>query len=187
MGATIEPERLITSAECAAQYLKMRYPDGGSVFILGEKGLRDALLSKGFHHAEHDVLAVAAGMDREIDYKKLARASQLIRQGAAFIGTNSDRTFPTPEGLVPGAGAILAALQAASGTDPIIVGKPAPEMYVLAMERMQARPDETLVIGDRLETDIAGAQEIGCMTCVVLSGVSSRAEAEILAAESGFY
>ncbi len=178
LGVKAGSEQVITSAQAAAHYLKGLFPDGGPVFIIGETGLTDSLVGQGFFEAESDILAVIAGFDREFNYSKLARAALLIRQGAAFIGTNPDRTFPTPEGLLPGAGAILAALQAAAGTDPTIVGKPAPAMYHIALERMQVQPQDVLVIGDRLETDIAGAQQIGCRTGLVLSGVSSHADAQ---------
>jgi 4-nitrophenyl phosphatase len=96
----------------------------------------------------------------------------LIRSGMPFIGTNPDKTFPTPEGLVPGAGAILASVEAATSVQPIIVGKPSPEMYLVALERMGVYPASTVVVGDRLETDIAGGQQLGCKTGLVLSGVT---------------
>jgi 4-nitrophenyl phosphatase len=115
-------------------------------------------------------------MDRTLTYDKLSRATLLLRAGTPFVATNSDRTFPTPNGLVPGAGAIVAALQTASDVAPFVVGKPGPEMYRVALESMGASPEETLVVGDRLETDIAGAQALGCRTALVLSGVATRAE-----------
>jgi len=105
-------------------------------------------------------------MDRQVTYNKLKQATLLIRSGLPFIGTNPDRTFPTPQGLVPGSGAILAALEAATDQTPLILGKPSPEMYQVAMERMSVRPENTLVIGDRLETDIVGAQRLGCLTAL---------------------
>jgi 4-nitrophenyl phosphatase len=119
------------------------------------------------------VLAVIVGMDRQITYDKLRRATMLIRSGVPFIGTNPDKTFPTPEGLVPGTGALIAALEAATSIQPIIVGKPSPEMYLVAMERMGSSPATTVVVGDRLETDIAGGQQLGCKTGLVLSGVTN--------------
>ncbi len=178
MGVEVEPSQVITSSQSAALYLKSLFPDGGRVFIIGEKGLQCALLEQGFVHADQDVLAVAAAMDRQLSYQKLAEATRLIRGGALFIGTNPDRTYPTPNGLLPGAGAILAALQAATDVEPLIIGKPAPEMYRIALQRMKTTAEETLVVGDRLETDIAGAQKLGCQTGVVLSGVSSLSQIE---------
>jgi 4-nitrophenyl phosphatase len=120
---------------------------------------------------------VVVGIDRQLSYEKLCRATLLIRSGVPFIGANPDRTFPTPEGLIPGAGAILAAIETATSVKPLIMGKPSPAMYQLALERLGTSPAETLVVGDRLETDIAGAQVIGCRTALVLSGVTSEADA----------
>jgi 4-nitrophenyl phosphatase len=113
-------------------------------------------------------------MDRSLTYAKLRRATLLIRAGVPFLGTNPDRTFPTPEGLVPGAGAILAALEAATYRQPLIMGKPQPEIYRAALLRMGVSPSETLVVGDRPDTDIAGGQALGCFTALLLSGVTSE-------------
>jgi 4-nitrophenyl phosphatase len=161
----------------AAQYLHKQFPTGGPVYIIGEDGIAESLHVYGFYQAEKQVLAVIASMDRQLTYDKLRTATLLIRNGALFVATNSDRTFPTPEGLVPGAGSILAALEAACYQSPIITGKPSPAMYHIALERMNLAPEETLVVGDRPETDIAGAQRIGCKTALVLSGVTSREDA----------
>jgi 4-nitrophenyl phosphatase len=176
-GVTVEPWQVINSAEATAAYLSGRFPGGGPINIVGEKGLVDALAAKGFYLAERDVLAVIAGLDRGLTYERLTQASLLIRAGALFIGTNPDRTYPTPRGQAPGAGAILALLQAASDVEPIIIGKPAPGMYRLALNRLGTSVAETLVVGDRLETDIVGAQQIGCPACLVLSGVSTFEQA----------
>jgi 4-nitrophenyl phosphatase len=123
-------------------------------------------------------MAVVAGMDREITYEKLRTATLLIRSGVPFIGTNPDKTFPIPGGFTPGTGAILAAIQAASDQEPVICGKPSPEMYWVALNRMNLTPTETLVVGDRAETDIIGAQAIGCRTALVLSGVTTAKQAK---------
>ncbi len=177
-GVVLRPAQIVNSPQAVANYLRQRYPSGGGVYVLGEDGLHQAIQESGFHHRQHDVLAVVAGMDRRLTYEKLARASLLIRSGALFIGSNPDRTYPTPEGLAPGAGAILAAIEAATDQQPLILGKPAPEMYRIAMQRMNAAPENTLVVGDRLETDIAGAQQLGCRTGLVLSGVTTPEAAQ---------
>lgn len=177
-GVSLEPSQIVNSAQAAAYYLRQRFPQGGSIYVIGEDALVQTLAQEGFSPSENDALAVVVGMDRELTYEKLKRGCLLIRAGALFIGTNPDRTFPTPEGLIPGAGALLAALEAATGVQPVIVGKPAPEMYRVALQRMGVFPENTLVIGDRLETDIAGAQAIGCRTALVLSGVTSAREAQ---------
>lgn len=177
-GVTVQPWQVINSAQAAARFLKERYPQGGAVYAIGESGLLEALEEQGFQHSEVAPLAVVVAMDRGFTYDKLRLATLLIRGGALFVATNPDRTFPTPEGLVPGAGAILAALEAATYQQPIVCGKPAPEMYRMALERLGTSPEHTLVVGDRPETDIAGAQALGCRTALVLSGVASRQEAE---------
>jgi len=174
MGAQLAPQFILNSALAAAHYLKRQHPEGGPVFLVGEIGLMQALQESGFWQAEKDVLAVVAGMDRQFSYAKLAAATRLIRNGAPFIGTNPDKTFPTPDGLAPGSGSMLAAIEAASGVIPTIIGKPFPYLYQVALERLGTSPTETLAVGDRLETDILGGQRAGMRTALVLSGVSSR-------------
>lgn len=171
--------QIINSAMAAAHHLKQQHPEGGKVFVIGQDGIIQALAEQGFSPSkDDDVVAVVVGMDRNITYEKLSQATLLIRAGIPFIGTNPDRTFPTPQGLTPGTGAIIAAIQAATDQEPYILGKPGPAMYSLAMERLKVKPSQTLAIGDRLETDIAGAQTLGCLTAVVLSGVSTAAEVQ---------
>jgi 4-nitrophenyl phosphatase len=176
-GVKVNRWQIINSSEATAIYLKGRFPGGGTIFAVGEDGLLNSLSEYGFYPGEENVLAVVAGMDRQLTYTKLCQAAMLIRAGAPFIGTNADRTFPTPGGLVPGAGAVLAALETATDVKPFIIGKPAPEMYRVALGRLKMTPNQTLVIGDRLETDIAGAQSLGCPTGLVLSGVTSEKQA----------
>lgn len=173
------PAKKIVNSAMAVSYLLSRiHPAGGAVYVIGEKGLTEALQDAGFYQAESDCLAVIASMDRNISFEKLKRATLLIRSGVPFYGTNPDRTFPTPEGLIPGAGSIIGALEISTSVKPIIAGKPYPTLYEFALERLGISPAETLVVGDRLETDILGAQNLGCPTALVLSGIASRAEAE---------
>lgn len=179
-GVGLEDWQVINSSQATAHYLRQRYPDGGPVYIIGENGLLSALADQGFYSTEEDIddiLAVIVGLDHSINYKKLERATLLIRSGVPFIATNPDRTFPTPRGLVPGAGAILAAIEAATDVQALVIGKPAPEMYRMALERLGIPANETLVVGDRLETDIAGGQALGCPTALVLTGVTSEEKA----------
>jgi 4-nitrophenyl phosphatase len=177
-GVTLQPAQIVNSPQAVAYYLLHQYPGGGAVYLIGEDGLAQAITANGFQNREQDVLAVVVGMDRQVTYQKLTRATLLIRSGAQFLGTNPDRTFPTPEGLAPGNGAILAAIEAATDVQPLVLGKPAPEMYRVAMQRMGTTPENTLVVGDRLETDIIGAQQLGCRTGLVLSGVTTLAAAQ---------
>ena len=133
----------------------------------------------GFVLADDDVELVVASMDRDVTYEKLKRAALLIRGGARFIATNLDPTYPTDEGLLPGTGSLIAALRAAAEVEPLVIGKPEPTMFQLAMAQMGAEPETTATIGDRLDTDILGGQRAGLITICVLSGSSSRAEAEV--------
>ncbi len=122
-------------------------------------------------------------MDRDITYEKLKRATLLIRGGARFIATNLDPTNPSEEGLIPGTGSMIVALEAASGVKPQAIGKPEPIMYQLAMDQMGACPETTAAIGDRCDTDILGGKRAGLITICVLSGSSDRAEAEAFEAD----
>jgi 4-nitrophenyl phosphatase len=173
----LEPWQIITSSLALATDLVHKLPDKGDVFVIGENGLKTALLDVGFNVVddEHtkDVVAIAVGIDRNLTFNKLRRATLLIRSGLPFYGTNPDKTFPTPEGLILGTGALIAALSTATDVNPVIMGKPSPYMISLARKRLKSLPDETLVVGDRLETDIAGGQADGCHTALVLSGVTS--------------
>lgn len=176
-GVSLNPDRIINSAMAVAHLLHKKHPLGGPVYIFGEAGLAQALEKVGFFHSEENCLAVIASMDRKINFEKLRRATLLVRSGVPFFGTNPDRTFPTPEGLIPGAGSILGALEIATDVVPIIAGKPNPTLYEFALERLSTKPAETLAVGDRLETDILGGQRLGCPTALVLSGIATRKEA----------
>ena len=133
-----------------------------------------ALQSEGFAHGEQDAVAVVVGLDRAISYEKLTRATLLLRSGLPLIGTNPDRTLPSPEGLAPGAGAILAALEAAADVEATIIGKPQASLLEAALEALGMAPEQALMVGDRVETDIAAGQAAGCPTALVLSGATSK-------------
>lgn len=173
MGGSLPAKSILNSAVASAIYLKESHPQGGPVFLVGETGLKSAMEENGFRHSDQNPLAVVAGMDRKFTYEKMARAAHWIRSGVPFIGTNSDKTFPLPNGLAPGAGSILAAIEAASGVEPLIIGKPSPFLYQVAMHIIGVEPQETLAVGDRLETDILGGQRAGMRTALVLSGVTT--------------
>jgi len=181
-GVQAEPWQVVNSAIATADYLIKRFPQPGRVFVVGETGVIDALQERGFEpvtgSGAGDIQAVVAGMDRKVSYEKLMEAALLIRAGKPFIATNADLTLPTPQGQVPGAGAFLAFLKAATGITPVIIGKPEPYLYQFAIERLGTPPEATLAVGDRLETDILGGQRMGCPTVLVLSGVAGLAEAK---------
>ena len=173
-GAVVHPEEIVTSSIATADYLADTLSAGARLYVVGMEGLRVPLVQRGFEIADDRVAAVVAGIDWHLTYDHLKRAALNIRAGAAFIGTNGDRTFPSNEGIIPGAGAILAAIETGSGVKPIVMGKPEPYLYETALKRMQAVPAQTLVLGDRLETDILGAVRLNLKSALVLSGVTTR-------------
>jgi len=178
MGVEIEPAEVLTSGQATARYLARSYPPGTRVHVFGMDSLREAVMEEGFVLADKDVAVVIASMDRDLNYEKLKRASLLIRRGALFVATNLDPTQPTDEGLLPGTGSMIAALRIASETEPVAIGKPEPTMFQLAMQAMDAQPQTTAVLGDRVDTDLVGGRQAGCRTIGVLSGSSGRTEME---------
>ncbi|MDR3577222.1 MAG: HAD-IIA family hydrolase [Anaerolineaceae bacterium] len=177
-GVSVETWQIINSSMASAFLLKKSFPSGGPVYVVGEDGLKDTLAAEGFYHSEDSAIAVVAGLDRQVTYQKLSRATSLIRSGIPFIGTNPDKTLPVPDGFAPGAGAILGAIEIATDVRPTIAGKPFPAMFELAMQRMETTSADTLVVGDRLDTDILGGYHAGCRTALVLSGVTKSGELE---------
>jgi 4-nitrophenyl phosphatase len=177
MGVIIEESDVLTSAQATALYLERIARPGARVYAIGEEGLRAALREK-YTIAEEGAAFVVVGMDSELTYEKLRIATLLIRSGASFIATNPDKTLPTEEGLIPGNGAIIAALEAATGVVPFVVGKPEPAIFDLALTRMGVGKEGAAVIGDRLETDILGGRRANLITILVLSGVTSQQELE---------
>jgi 4-nitrophenyl phosphatase len=181
-GVELEARQIVTSGEATADALATALPGRGAVFVVGERGIVHALTGRGFNVVtdpkdERPVAAVVVGLDREFTYAQLHTAAAMIRQGSLFYGTNPDRTFPMPDGLVPGAGALLAAIEAASGRQPVVVGKPSPLLFEIAAGRMDIPAASILVVGDRLETDIAGGQAFGARTALVLTGVGTLEQA----------
>jgi 4-nitrophenyl phosphatase len=182
LGVSIDPWQVVTSAMGIAFMLSQKFPRGTKIFMIGEDGIRRALEEKGFEivGVEHapQAQAVVMGIDRGVNFQKIAEATLLVRAGIPFYTTNTDRTFPTPRGEIPGSGAWVSVVQTATGVEPIVAGKPFPYLMELALEKLGTKKGETLVVGDRLETDIAAGQNVGCPTALVLSGVSSKAQAE---------
>jgi 4-nitrophenyl phosphatase len=175
-GVEVSPECVLTSSQAAAAYLATIAPPGTRVYAIGEEGVRRALEERGFVLASERAAYVVVGWDRQLTWDKLATAALLIHAGAGFIGTNPDTNFPTEQGPVPGNGAQLVALEAATGVAPVVIGKPEPRMYEEALRRMGAYSDTTAVLGDRLGTDIAGGVQAGLTTVLVLSGITTEAD-----------
>ena len=178
LGLTVGEEAVLTSSLATAAYLSSIALPGTPVYVIGEVGLHRALSDRGFLVTDDHTAAryVVAGHDTALTWRKLADATLAIRRGAPFIATNPDRTLPTEEGLVPGAGAVLAALQAASSVSPQVIGKPEAAIFDQAMARLGVDTEHSAMIGDRLETDILGGQRAGLRTVGVLSGVTTAEE-----------
>jgi 4-nitrophenyl phosphatase len=177
MGIVAPEDRIVTSGVATATYMKSRFPRGTRVYVVGMAALTEALFADGyFTPAERDAEVVVSGANFELRYEMLRTACLAIRAGAAYVATNADKTFPTEEGLIPGSGAIVAALSAATDIDPVVIGKPSPEMIGSCMAIMGTPPEQTLMIGDRLDTDILAGQRAATRTLLVLTGVSTRQE-----------
>jgi 4-nitrophenyl phosphatase len=182
MGVTVSPEHIFGSAQATAMWLREQVDAAGGakgpVIMLGMEGLRVALLEAGFELTTDPFAAAyaVAGAAFNLTYDQLADVTLAIRNGAQFVGTNPDTSFPSERGQVPGTGSILKLLEAASGVSPSIVGKPNAAMFEIAMHRLGVSPHETLMVGDRYETDIAGAVKLGLQTVAVLTGISTAEE-----------
>jgi 4-nitrophenyl phosphatase len=177
MGIEAEPREILTSAEVAAAYLRATDSAGARVLVIGEDGLREALVGQGLELVEDETAAdwVVAGLDRAFDYRKLKAATRAILGGASFLATNTDALLPVEEGEVqPGAGSIVAAISAATGAEPVVAGKPEPALFRRGLERLgNLAPSEAAMIGDRLDTDVDGGRRAGLRTILVLTGVSN--------------
>ncbi len=189
MGVTITKKQILTSGTATALYLsKQVNPTETRVFVVGEDGATQPLIDHGFtltglYEVNNDsdtskkgADIVVCGKDETLTWAKLATATLNIRAGAKFIGTNADTTLPTEHGITHGNGAILAALEVATGVSPTIIGKPEPIIYQQALALLGVDPDKTVAIGDRLETDILGAVRTGIRSIMVLTGISTEAD-----------
>ncbi len=181
MGINVDQDKILTSAEATARSLPRIVPNAKRVLVVGGEGLVAALTQADYQIVDQDADAVVAGIDIALTYEKLKRASREIRRGAKFVGSNSDKTFPLEDGVAPGAGAILAAIQTATDVAPIVIGKPERAMFDIAIEKMHATRETTAMLGDRLDTDIDGANRAGLKSILVMTGVTSS---EILARSS---
>lgn len=179
-GVSVTKENIFTSAHAVARLIKKEFPGGGPVYVIGETGLINELVINGFSPLDENdsnkAIAVVVGIDRKITFRKMAEATLLVSRGIPFFATNSDKTFPTPRGQIPGAGAWLSVITTATNIQPCIAGKPGPILFEIAREYLGTETSETLVIGDRLATDIAGGQAAGFPVALVLSGVSTADE-----------
>jgi len=174
LGIPTRPAEVMTAAQAAAQLLRTRLPRGAKVLVVGGAGLVTAVQQAGYtvvDSADDEPDAVAQGFSPDLGWVQLAEAAYAVQRGAWHVASNLDLSLPTARGFAPGNGSLVGAVRAATGVVPDSAGKPTPTMYHMAVERAGAR--EALVIGDRLDTDLAGARSGGYLGLHVLTGVSS--------------
>jgi NagD protein len=176
-GLDVPEEAIFTSALATARFLGEQRPRG-TAFTIGEAGLTTALHEAGYTLTERDPDYVVLGETRTYSFERISRAIRLIVGGARFIATNPDPTGPTPDGPLPATGSVAALISRATGVDPYFVGKPNPLMMRTALNTLDAHSETTAMIGDRMDTDVVSGLEAGMQTILVLSGVTTRAEAE---------
>ena len=176
MGIETEPERIITAAYATAWHLSENGHKGKRVFVFGEAGLKEEMahLDLRYLSEEDDEPSeiVVVGLDRQMTYRKLCKAASDIAAGAEFIGVNNDGVWPVERGIRPGVGSFVAALETATGRKAHIVGKPNTKMLHIAMEKGQAAPRETMMVGDKPDSDIIMGRMVGAHTALVLTGLT---------------
>ncbi|WP_096190050.1 TIGR01457 family HAD-type hydrolase [Evansella halocellulosilytica] len=181
MDIPAAPKDIITSSIAAANYLHEQKP-GANVYMIGEKGLRSALLNKGFTLTEEEnkVNAVVMGIDHEITYKKLSKACLSVRAGAAFLSTNSDVAIPTERGLLPGNGSLTSVVSVSTGVKPTFIGKPESIIVNQALEMLGTSLEDSVMVGDNYQTDIMAGINAGMDTIIVHTGVTSKEQLDEL-------
>ncbi len=176
LGIPTTPEEVINSSRVMARWLAENSP-GATIYVIGEPSLLEEMTREGFHISEkpEEIQYVIASFDRTFDYRKLNIALQAIKRGASFVATNPDRTCPIDGGEIPDCAAMIGAVEGATGKKvETIVGKPSDIMIRVAVKTMGLRPQECILIGDRLETDIFMGKKAGMATALVLTGVTKR-------------
>ena len=176
-GLNVPEEGIWTSALATARFLEDQRPRG-TAFVIGEAGLTTALHDAGYTLNERAPDYVVLGETRTYSFERIAQAIRLIARGSRFIATNPDATGPTPDGPLPATGSVAALISRASGVQPYFVGKPNPLMMRSALNALDAHSETTAMIGDRMDTDIVAGIEAGLETILVLTGVTTRVEAE---------
>lgn len=190
MGVPTPVDEIMTSSYATALYLREQNAAGKTVYQIGEEGITRELEAVGMRvitncsQADARIDYVVVGMDREFNYTKLARAQRAILEGARFIATNEDATYPVEGGcVVPGGGSLVAAVRTATSVEPLVIGKPQTYAFNKILEMTGTPPDQSVMVGDRLDTDIAVGNRAGAHTVLVLTGVTSREDAERAAGE----
>ena len=172
LGVQTSPAQVVTSPIATAGYLRERWAAGTAVFVLGAAALASALTDAGFAVTDRGPRVVVVGLDRDLTYARLRTAVHAVHAGAVLVATNGDLRLPVEGGgFDPGAGSILAAVAAASGVTPVVVGKPEPRMIEMALQRIGTPRDRTVMIGDQASTDILAGQRAGLRSILVTTGV----------------
>ncbi|MFB9428153.1 HAD-IIA family hydrolase [Streptoalloteichus tenebrarius] len=176
-GLDVPESAIWTSALATARFLDTQRP-GGSAYVIGEAGLTTALHSIGYVLTDRDPDYVVLGETRTYSFEAITKAIRLVESGARFIATNPDETGPSREGVLPATGSVAALIERATGRAPYFVGKPNPLMMRSALRALGAHSENTLMIGDRMDTDVRTGLEAGLQTILVLSGISAADTAE---------
>ncbi|MFB9275111.1 HAD-IIA family hydrolase [Cohnella cellulosilytica] len=186
MGIEAPEDKIVTSAMAAADYAGTNFP-GAAAYAIGERGLKEALLGAGLRLAGEGEPAdlVVQGLDRQLTYGHLTAAVRHLLSGAAFVQTNPDLLLPTEGGFLPGAGSIGAPLQAATGAEPIVIGKPSRILMDYSLRISGTSPEGTWVVGDNPYTDLAAARSAGCPAILVLTGLCDADNWETHCAKAG--
>ncbi len=177
MGIDVGPEHFYTSALATATFLQSQKPNG-SAYIVGEAGLINALYNAGYTSNNIDPDYVVMGEARSYSYEVIEKAVNLVRNGAKLVGTNPDVSGPVENGIVPATKALIAPIELATGKQAYFVGKPNPLMMRIALKKLGVQREETIIIGDRMDTDIVAGIEAEIDTCLVLSGISNEKTVE---------
>jgi NagD protein len=172
-GLDIPLGNIFTSAMATARFLRWQRP-GGTVFVIGESGLTSPLHEEGFVFTDHDPDYVVLGETLAYNFQLITKAIRLILNGAQFIATNPDPSGPSEGGIVPACGAMAALIESATGRAPFFVGKPNPLMMRSGLNYLGVHSEHTVMVGDRMDTDIISGVQSGMDTILVLSGVTSR-------------
>jgi HAD superfamily hydrolase (TIGR01450 family) len=198
MGIQAEADEIVTSTSATIDHIGAHLPEVRNVMAVGASGMLDELRAAGFDATpaeeavdsaydgeplDRSYDAVIAGLDPAFDFRRLAAATTAIRAGARFIATNADLRYPTPTGFLPGAGSIIAALRAAGGVEPLVIGKPEPGIFTAILERAGVGADEAVAIGDNPDADMVAAHRAGMQSILVLTGVADAALAATLEGE----
>ena len=170
----VKEENVYTSALATADYIADLNKDKRSVYVIGEVGLKQAILDKGFHFEETNPDYVVVGLDYDVTYHKFELATLAIKRGAKFIGTNADTNLPNERGLVPGAGSVIALVECSTQQKATYIGKPETIIMEKALERLSLPKDEVVMVGDNYMTDIKAGINFGIDTMLVYTGVSTR-------------